>query len=279
MAAIIIAFLVSFVYLMFEHDKFIKARLYSSIFVKINENSLSRLNGEWENFSDNGKDFLDENHQYAYDLDIFGDRSLFQWINVANTYLGRKALCKLLLGYSKEPELIKKRQDAVNELAEKLAWRQKFLAEGLIVSENIKDPQKLISWAKEQHEFYKKPWLAIVIKVLPVITVLSLILAFSAEIVPYYIPGFLVLIQYFMLKYKKWERLEIFEISDRFSKDIGVYNKMIELFEKNNFQSDLLKEIQSKMAGEAGKPAYDQINSLAKIIDSISARHAPLYLI
>ena len=46
---------------------------------------------------DNGKDFLDPNHQYAYNLDIFGDRSLFQWINVAKP-MGRKALSKLLFG-------------------------------------------------------------------------------------------------------------------------------------------------------------------------------------
>lgn len=279
MAAIIIAFLVSFIYLMILHDKLIKARQYCSIFVKINEDSLKRLCGEWESFQDNGKDFLDQNHQYAYDLDIFGDRSLFQWINVAQTYMGRKALSKLLFGSSKEPAQIKKRQEAVKELAVKLGWRQKFLAEGLLVSDNIKDPQKLINWSKEQHEFYKKPWLAMVVKVLPVITILSLILAFKSEILPYYIPAFLVLTQYFMLKYKKGERYEIFQISDKFSKDIGVYKKMIKLIEKKEFQADLLKEIQSELAGKTGKPAYEQINSLAKIIDSISNRHVPLYII
>ncbi|HOQ01526.1 MAG TPA: DNA mismatch repair protein MutS [Acetivibrio clariflavus] len=279
MAAIIVASLVIFVYLMIEHDKLFKARLYPSIYVKINEDSLKRLDGDWESFQDSGKDFLDENHKYAYDLDIFGDRSLFQWINVANTYLGRKALSKLLLGYSKEPELIKKRQEAVKELAAELGWRQKFLAESLVVSEKIGDPQNLINWAKEKHELYEKPWLVIVVKLLPVITIPSLILAFNTDVVPYYIPGFLVLIQYLMLKYKSRERNEIFKISDRFSKDIGVYRNMIKVFENKNFHSDLLKEIQSRMAGKTGKPAYEQINDLAKIIDSISSRHVPLYLI
>lgn len=279
MAAIIITFLVSFGYLMFLHDKLFKSRRYASMFVKINEDSLKRLSGEWESFSDNGKDFLDQNHSYAYDLDIFGDRSLFQWISVAKTYMGRRSLSKLLSGDSKEPAQIKKRQEAVMELALMLGWRQKFLAEGLLMSDNIKDPQKLISWAKEQHEFYKKPWLALVVKVLPVITILSLILAIKKIIVPFYIPVLLVLIQYFMLKYKKFERYEIFKIADRFGKDIAAYNKMIKLFEKMDFQADRLKEIKRKMAGETGKPAYDQINSLAKIVESISNRNVPLYFI
>jgi len=277
MAAIVIAFLVSFAYLMIYHDKLFRARHYSSILVKINEDSLKRLNGEWESFSDNGTDFLDRNHRYSFDLDIFGDRSLFQWINVAKTYMGRKALSELLLGRGKNPKEIKKRQEAVKELAAKLAWRQRLLAEGMLISDNAKDPQKLILWAKEQHEFYKRPWLAVVVKVLPVITVLSLILALSNEKVPFYIPIFLVITQYFMLKYKKWERYEIFQTADRFSKDIAVYDKMVRLFEKKDFQTDLLKEIQNKMVGETGKPAYEQINALLRIIDSISNRHVPLY--
>lgn len=279
MGAILIAFVVSFVYLMLSHDKLFKARLYSSTFVKINQDSLKRLSGEWDGFPDGGKDFLDQNHQYAYDLDIFGDRSLFQWISVANTYLGRKALGELLSGNSKDTAQIKRRQEAVKELSEKLGWRQKFLAEGLVVSENMKDPGKLISWANEEYEFYKKPWLAIIIKVLPAITILSLILAFSTEKLSYYIPGFFVLVQFFILKYKNRERTEIFKTSDKFSKDIGIYNKMLTLFEKKEFESKLIKEIRDKMAGKVRKPAYEQVNKLAKIIDSISNRNVPFYLI
>ena len=279
LTAILIAFLCAFVYLMLLHDKLFKARLYSSMFVKINENAIKRLSGDWESFPDSGKDFLDKNHPYSYDLDIFGDRSLFQWISVANTYLGRKALSGLLSGDSKATVRIKMRQEAVKELAVKLGWRQRFLAEGLVVSENMKDPEKLISWANEQYEFYKKPWLAIIVKILPASTILSLILAFVTEKVPYYIPTFLVLIQYLILKYKNRERHEIFQTSDKFSKDIAVYNKMLRLFERKDFQAELVKEIRSKMLGQTGKPAYQQVNRLAKIIDSISNRHAPFYLI
>jgi len=279
LVAILVVFVVSFFYLMILHDKLFKAKRYSSMLVKINEDALKRLSGEWESFLDSGKDFLDENHQYSYDLDIFGRRSLFQWINVASTFLGRKVFCALLSGDRKKIEQIKKRQQAVKELALKLGWRQRFLAEGLVISEEMKDPEGLINWANEQYEFYKKPYLAVVVKVLPVITILSLILAFNTKRVPYYIPAVMVLIQFFILKYKNRERSEIFKTADKFSKDIGVYNKMLKLFEKKDFQSDLIKEIKNKMAGKTGMPAYKQVERLAKIIDSISNRHVPFYLI
>lgn len=279
LAAIFIAFVFSFGYLMILHDKMFKARIYSSMLVKINEDSLKRLNGEWDTFLDNGKDFVDQNHEYAYDLDIFGNRSMFQWINVANTYLGRKALAGLLSANSKDAVKIRLRQEAVKELALKLGWRQKFLSEGLMVSDSIKPPETLISWANEGHEFYRKQWLGIVVKVLPTITILSLFLSVQTRIIPYYVPTLLIIVQFFILKYKNRERNVIFNTADKFNKDIGVYNKMIKLFEKKNFESVLVKEIRDKMIGKTGKPAYEQVNRLAKIIDSISNRHVPFYLI
>ncbi len=279
MGAVFISFVVSFGYLLFLHDKMFKARTYTSMLAKINEDSLKRLNGEWDNFSDDGKDFLDLNHEYAHDLDIFGNRSVFQWINSANTFLGRRALSELLSGNKKDEESIKLRQEAVKELANKLGWRQRFLCEGLVVSDRMKDPEKLICWANEEHEFYRKLWLGIAVKVLPIITILSLAFSIWISIVPYYVPALLLILQYFILRYKRMERYEIFNTADKFSKDIGIYYKMLSRFEGKKFESVLLNEISVKMAGASGIPAYKQVNSLSKIIDSISNRHAPLYFV
>ncbi|WP_010243807.1 MutS family DNA mismatch repair protein [Acetivibrio cellulolyticus] len=279
MAAIFIAFAFLFGYLMVQHDKLFKAKMYSSMLVKINEDSLKRINGEWDTFLDDGKDFLDGNHEYAYDLDIFGNRSMFQWINVANTYLGRKALGGLLSGSSKDAARIKMRQEAVKELALKLGWRHRFLAEGLVVSNNMKNPEKLIDWANEEHSFYRKTWLNIIVKVLPAVTILSLILSIWISAIPYYIPAILIIVQYFILRYKRLERHEIFNTADKFNKDIRVYYKMLKLFENKKFEATLIKEISTKMAGKVAKPAYEQVNRLAKIIDSISNRHAPFYFV
>lgn len=279
MAAIFIAFMVSFIYLMVLHDKMFKAKRYSSILIKINEDSLKRLAGEWDTFTDDGRDFLDSNHDYSYDLDIFGNRSMFQWINVANTYLGRKALCGLLSGSSKDAVRIKMRQEAVSELALKLKWRQRFLAEGLVVSSSMKNPDNLISWANEEHAFYRKPWLGITVKVLPAITISSILLAAFTSKVPLYIPVLLIIIQYFILRYKRLERHEIFNTADKYNKDIGVYYKMLKLFENKKFEAPIINEISNKMAGKTGKPAYEQVNGLAKIIDSISNRNVPFYFV
>lgn len=279
LAALFIVFVVSFGYLLYAHDNMFKARMYTTLLVKINEDSLKRLNGEWNTFPDDGKEFLDTDHEYAYDLDIFGNRSVFQWINSANTYLGRRALRDLLSGCRKDEESIKARQEAVSELAGKLGWRQRFLCEGLVVSEGMKNPQKLISWSTEQHELYRKPWLGIVVKVLPIMTLLSLLLSLWIEVIPYYVPALFILLQYSILRYKRGERRDIFNTADKFNKDISIYYKMLRHFEGKKFKSVLINKISGEMAGNSRIPAYEQVRRLSKIVDSISNRHAPLYFV
>ncbi|MEY8001276.1 hypothetical protein AB8U03_13935 [Clostridium sp. Mt-5] len=63
--------------------------MYSAALAEVNQASIKRLNGKWKDFEDVGKDFIDKNHNYSYDLDIFGKGSLFQLINTAHTYTGR----------------------------------------------------------------------------------------------------------------------------------------------------------------------------------------------
>ena len=67
-----------------------------ALMMEINQNSIKRVDGEWKHFKDNGEEFIEENHSYAGDLDIFGRSSLFQWINAASTYLGRIRLKNML---------------------------------------------------------------------------------------------------------------------------------------------------------------------------------------
>ena len=93
---------------------------YVAILIEVNETSIKRLNGEWKLFKDTGEDFVDKNHSYSYDLDILGKTSLFQWINVANTYLGRQKLKEILTERPPNEYNIYDRQSAVKELAQKI---------------------------------------------------------------------------------------------------------------------------------------------------------------
>ena len=86
---------------------------------------------QFKEFEDNGLEYLDDEHSFINDLDVFGNNSIFQYINSTVTKGGREELAKLL---KREKVLnnneIKERQDAIRELGEKAAWRQKLIVEG-----------------------------------------------------------------------------------------------------------------------------------------------------
>lgn len=103
------------------HHKRIKNKInFSKEIININNMYLDRINGNWINFTDTGKEFINKRHRYSYDLDIVGEKSLFQLINLTNTYYGRKILAEDLLNPQYDKNEIKSRQKAIEELSNKL---------------------------------------------------------------------------------------------------------------------------------------------------------------
>ena len=95
--------------------------------IKVCENELAYLKGDFSPFDD-GSGYIDIRHEYSYDMDIFGPRSLFNRINRTVTLKGRDALARKLTHLPSDPEEIARRQEAVSELAAAGKWRLDFLS-------------------------------------------------------------------------------------------------------------------------------------------------------
>jgi len=202
----LIVFLGIFAYLIISHRK-IRGRIkYTKLFIDINHNSLKRINGEWYDFVDNGEDFKDNAHNYTEDLDIFGKKSLFQWINTAKTYIGRKKLSQLLSEIVGGVEDINERQIAIKELSRMLKWRQKFLAEAMVESKNMKDPRALIKWASEKRLYFRSPYIIALIRIMPIITLILMAQGYVLSTIPSYFPTFALVIQLIYILVKGKER-------------------------------------------------------------------------
>lgn len=74
----------------------------------------ARTKGAWYDFADDGAAYVRREDFLSSDLDLFGPRSLYQYISVAHTVGGRDALMRLLTRPSLH--LISERQDSVLEL-------------------------------------------------------------------------------------------------------------------------------------------------------------------
>ena len=91
-----LAFVLIFLAAAIIHGNKINERSRQKSIIEINEKGLKRLNGEYREFEDKGKDLIEEKDPFCEDLDIFGQNSLFQMINTTRTEAGRKILGRIL---------------------------------------------------------------------------------------------------------------------------------------------------------------------------------------
>jgi len=279
LASIVILTIAAFIYLVAKHEKINKNEEYTALLSKINEDSVRRCTGEWTEFQDKGSEFIDENHYFSFDLDIFGTGSLFQYINTARTYLGRQKIKDLLTIHPENVEAILKRQKTVEELAGKLQWRQRFQSEGQVIQNKMQNPEDMFSWVGESNAFFRKPWVILGIKVLPAVTILLLIIAWATGRVPYLIPVIGLIAQCILLLLNRGERERSFKLAKKYREDINTYYYMIKSFEKQRFHSDCLKELQTSMRNSTSQTAYLQVDKLSKIIESLNNRGNMFYAV
>ena len=89
---------------------FRKERL--EIKLKLNQDELKGLEGDWSAF-DEGREFIDPEHPYSYDLDLFGRKSLFQAIGRTCTHIGKQTLAAWMQHHLTEKEAIETRQESI----------------------------------------------------------------------------------------------------------------------------------------------------------------------
>lgn len=91
------------------------------------ENESAYFRNDFSPFGD-GAEFTDLHHEYSYDLDIFGPKSLFNRINRTVTLKGKETLAKMLTDLPSDRKTISERQEAIRELAGLPLWRISFIA-------------------------------------------------------------------------------------------------------------------------------------------------------
>lgn len=114
---IFILSLVSFFILVIIHDKYFKKYHYYASYLNILENYLQRASGEWKKFKDTGEEFLKEENHYLRDLDVLGQKSLFQYLCICKTIGGKRRLFQKLSNENLDTQKLVATQQAVEELS------------------------------------------------------------------------------------------------------------------------------------------------------------------
>ncbi len=304
MSAQIILFTAAFIYLTVVQNCIIKRKNYSFAMHQINKMCLKRINGKWTKFSDIGEEFENQEHNYTYDLDIFGKNSLFQMINMTSTHSGRHKLAEIFLKPLENKEDILERQEALAELSGKLIFRQRMLSNALISNKNImliEDEEKnnsgfqansgysnkkksktlldtmnkleeIYAWAKQENKMYSSKAFNLLITGLPILTLLFLLLSIFG-VVSAFLPIIGFVVQFLMLAYRANFRNRNFEIVEKYTNTLKVYSGIIKQFESEKFESKYINELKKALKGKSEIPAWKQIEKLSKLWELIANRY------
>jgi len=228
-------------------------------------------------FTDAGEEYINQEHPYSFDLDIFGRGSLFQWINSTFTFLGREFLKNTLLNPQKGIAKIKERQDAISELAEKLDWRQHFRAEGSFIKNGRNNPESLFKWAENEDRFFRRPWLIWGIRLIITVTMISLLLAFLADIRFLYLSGILLLLQLVLFFIGLRLSSDAYGVANLHRESVVAFCKLLTIIEGENFQSAYLARLASSLVDPDGIPASKQVDKLSSIVDMMNFKYSQLF--
>ncbi|MFV5703842.1 MutS-related protein [Flavobacterium sp. XS2P12] len=259
-----------FVFLMRIHTKLLFQKQVNKALLDINENEISYLERNKIPF-ENGQEFNDFHHPYAYDLDIFGEHSLFQNLNRTATYIGKRTLANQLLTLSPNDEILRNHK-AVKELSEKLDWRQEFLAFAKISNDNQSNYETLLKWSTFNSTPLSK--LSIFISYFSPLLFLGVLIAYlvTSNTIFASVLSYLFVINLTVLgRFMKRIQVEIAN-STNIDKTIHQYSLLLQKIEEESFQSGKLIDLQQKLMfkKENASIHLKQLAGLFSKMDSIS---------
>lgn len=257
---------VCFIFLMRIHSRLSFQKQLTAALLTINNNEISYLKREKIPF-ENGGEFNDFHHPYAYDLDIFGEHSLFQNLNRTATFIGKKTLANQLLTLN-DNEIILDNQKSISELKTKVDWRQKFLALATISQDSKSAYDSLVHWNRIKKVTLSKV-LLMLSYVMPVLFFGLLIAYFATDknvLLAYLSYVFIANTMILGMAIKRI-KAEITQ-AENIDKIIKQYSLLVQQIETEIFQSKKLQNLQQQLVSHNAK-ASQHLKTLSELFSSM----------
>lgn len=265
-----ISLLLLFILLIKKHKQIEDKKLFCEKLLEVNEQEKQAYQGIYDCF-DAGKEFVNPNHQYSYDIDLFGEKSLFQYLNRTSTFLGKKKLSEYLSEAPVSINKIKSRQEAVKELAILLDFRQKFISTGKTYPSN-KNKVETIKKCFDLESFFKKDKaIKILLYTLPIVN-LSILLSAIFSVLSWKIVVLQIVINLLIISIKSKKFKVFYNLLNQSHKHLKTTARLLSIIEKEKFETDKLKGLHNALF-KRQQSANKQIQKLSKLLEALDHRN------
>lgn len=258
---------------------FILVKIHNSFFIRkdwletqarIIQEELQALSGDYSSFED-GKEYVNPEHPYSFDLDIFGRRSLFQSINRTCTFFGKVRLAEWLQNHLHEKTSIEKRQEMIREISEHTLFREQFRVAGLVHHGQSSDAEKIQAWSQSPAQYLHAGWVKSFIWGIPVINSLLLITSLAGWTSFSWLGlsfGIFLVLSFGIIKRATY----IQETYGKQLKSLNGYARLIALAKAEDWKSAGMQELMERF-NLNGQSPIQALQQLSKELDRLDLRN------
>lgn len=252
------------------HNRFFIRKEWLETQARIIQEELQALSGDYSSFED-GKEYVNPEHPYSFDLDIFGRRSLFQSINRTCTFFGKVRLAEWLQNHLHKKTSIEKRQEMVREISEHTLFREQFRVAGLVHHGQSSDGEKIQAWSQSPAQYLHAGWVKTFIWGVPVINSLLLITSLAGWISFSWLGlsfGIFLVLSFGIIKRATY----IQETYGKQLKSLNGYARLIALAKAENWKSAGMQELMERF-NLNGQSPIQALQQLSKELDRLDLRN------
>ncbi len=262
----VIVLLAIFAYLVSRHQdlKYEAARLKELI--ALNQTETEVLQGIFSELED-GAQFLEPGHPYHDDLDLLGPNSFYQYLNRSGLPAGGALLARWLS--SNDFKGIERKQEAIQELAPRVDWRQNYTATARMIQTPVA-PHVLTSWFSAYTRTL--PSWADFLPTVFSIGSLSVGVLFILQILPL---GVLIGVFFagLLISLPFAKRIgALAQATGKMQDTFSQYRRLVHQIEGETFQAPSLIDAQKALAG-AEAPVSEVLRKFSRIIGALDQRN------
>ena len=236
--------------------------------ISINTEEIRFLKGDFRH-REQGKEWEPTEHPYSNDLDIFGNDSMYQYLNRCNSQQGKQLLGRQLLT-ALNKQAIEDQQEAIKELSGMPNWYQQFMAYGMSEPISFASEQQLKNWM-DMEPVLKDPYWNIIKFVFPIITITSIFL-YTGHVISHAIFYSLIGL-FFILATAISKKIHTsWVLLSRIVPELSTLHQQLEWFEQEHFNAASISQLKRSVQTNTNVTAFGSILALKKILNRFDLR-------